>query len=79
MQYDLIIKNGIVILESGETHTDIAIKNGKIAAVGPDLGQADQTIDAQGLIVSPGMVDVHEVNDDQNNKDHDTNCKISAN
>ena len=59
MQYDLIIKNGIVILESGEIHTDIAIKNGKVAAIGPDLGQSDKTLDAQGLIVSPGMVDVH--------------------
>ena len=59
MQYDLIIKNGIVILESGETNTDIAIKNGKIAAIGPNLEQAEQIIDAQGLIVSPGMVDIH--------------------
>ena len=59
MQYDLIIKNGIVILESGEIHTDIAIKNGKIAAIGPALGQSDKTLEAQGLIVSPGLVDVH--------------------
>lgn len=59
MQYDRIIKNGIVILESGEVRTDVAIKNGKIAAIAPDLNGAHEVIDAQGLIVSPGMVDVH--------------------
>ena len=40
MQYDLIIKNGLVILESGEIFSDVAIKNGKIAAIGPNLVQA---------------------------------------
>lgn len=57
--YDLIIKNGLVILESGETHTDIAVKDGKISAMGASLGSAKQVIDASGLIVSPGMIDAH--------------------
>lgn len=59
MHYDKIIKNGIVILESGDVQTDIAIKNGKIAAIGPALDGASEIIDAKGFIVSPGMVDVH--------------------
>lgn len=59
MSYDLIIKNGLVILESGDVQTDIAVKNGKIAKIGPDLEGAKEIIDAKGLIVSPGMVDVH--------------------
>lgn len=59
MSYDVVIKNGLVILESGETTIDVAIKDGKIAALGYDLNDAKEIIDAQGLIVSPGMVDVH--------------------
>ncbi|WP_392559691.1 allantoinase AllB [Orbus mooreae] len=58
-KFDLIIKNGLVILDSGEVKTDIAVKNGKIAAIGYDLGNAQNVIDADGLVVSPGMVDVH--------------------
>lgn len=59
MNYDLLIKNGLVILESGEVQTDVAVKDGKIAAVGTELGDAKETIDATGLIVSPGMLDAH--------------------
>lgn len=59
MAFDLLIKNGLVILDSGEVETDIAVKDGKIAAIGSDLGEANETIDAKGLVVSPGMVDAH--------------------
>ncbi|MBR7926943.1 allantoinase AllB [Aerococcaceae bacterium zg-ZUI334] len=57
--FDLIIKNGLVILDSGEVKTDVAVKEGKIVAIGSDLGEAKETIDANGLVVSPGMVDAH--------------------
>ncbi|WP_072415271.1 allantoinase AllB [Collinsella phocaeensis] len=56
--YDLVIKGGTVILEDGETVTDIAVADGKIAAIGADLEGAE-TIDATGLVVSPGMIDGH--------------------
>ena len=59
MNFDLIIKNGLVILDNGEVLTDVAVKDGKIAAIGSDLGDAKEVIDAKGLIVSPGMVDAH--------------------
>ncbi len=59
MSYDLLIKNGLVILENEAIETDVAVKNGKIAAIGNDLSAASETIDATGLIVSPGMVDAH--------------------
>lgn len=59
MAFDLLIKNGLVILDSGEVETDIAVKDGKIAAIGSNLGEANETIDAKGLVVSPGMVDAH--------------------
>jgi allantoinase len=38
---------------------DIAIDDGRIAAIGPDLGEAREEIDAQGLTVLPGLIDVH--------------------
>jgi allantoinase len=59
MKYDLIIKNGEVVLESGAIKTDVAVKDGKIAAIGTDLGEATKVIDASGLIVTPGMIDAH--------------------
>lgn len=59
MNYDLLIKNGTVILEDQAIVTNIAVKDGKIAAIGADLSQARETIDARTLIVSPGMVDAH--------------------
>lgn len=59
MAYDLIIKNGRVILPTGDVETDLAVKDGKIAAIGSDLGEGKEVVDAKGLIVSPGMVDPH--------------------
>ena len=47
MSYDLLIKNGLVILDNGEIETDVAIKDGKIAAIGSDLGDAAEVIDAK--------------------------------
>lgn len=58
MSYDLVIKNGLVILEDGEVKTDVAVKDGVIAAIGSELEGA-KVIDATGLIVSPGMLDAH--------------------
>ncbi|MER1935501.1 MAG: allantoinase AllB [Priestia megaterium] len=59
MNYDLLIKNGTVILESEAIVTDVAVKDGKIAAIGSDLSDASEVVDARGLIVSPGMIDPH--------------------
>ena len=59
MSFDLIIKNGTVILENEARVVDIAVKDGKIAAIGQDLGDAKDVMDASGLVVSPGMVDAH--------------------
>jgi allantoinase len=58
MSYDLVIKNGLVILEGGEVQTDVAVNDGLIAAIGTDL-TGEKEIDATGLVVSPGMVDAH--------------------
>lgn len=59
--YDVLIKNGKVIDGTGNSwyYADVAIANGKIVAIGRLNGQATKTIDAKGLIVAPGFVDVH--------------------
>lgn len=59
MNYDLIIKNGTVVMDNGEKVTDIAVKDGKIAAIGTQLGEATKVIDAKGMIVTPGLIDAH--------------------
>ena len=58
---DLLIKNGTVLDGSGEEGfaADVAVKDGKIVAVGKDLGDAAQAIDAKGLVVTPGFIDSH--------------------
>lgn len=63
--YDLIIKNGTVIDGTGAEGfaADVAVKDGKIAAVGTDLGEAQQVLDATGLTVTPGFIDSHSHSD----------------
>ncbi|HEY4290298.1 MAG TPA: amidohydrolase/deacetylase family metallohydrolase [Puia sp.] len=62
-KYDLLIRNGHVIDPKNkiDTKMDVAIKDGKIAkvAVGLSPEQAVKVIDAEGLIVSPGLIDIH--------------------
>lgn len=60
--YDLILKGGHVIDPKNgvDAVRDVAIRDGKIAAVAANLpGAAAKTIDASGLYVTPGLVDIH--------------------
>jgi len=61
--YDLIVAGGRVIDPANglDAVADVAIKKGRIAAVVPKLDgfRAAKTIDAAGLIVTPGLVDTH--------------------
>ena len=61
MTYDLLIKNGTVVDGSGNPgyRADVGVSGGKIAAIGRINERAKQTIDAEGHIVSPGVVDGH--------------------
>jgi N-acyl-D-aspartate/D-glutamate deacylase len=69
--FDLVIRNGTVLDGSGAPRriADIAVQDGKIAAVGdqsdPRLGPGRREIDAAGLIVAPGFVDIHTHYDGQ--------------
>lgn len=66
-RYDLIIRNGIVHdgLGSPARRADVAVLDGKIAAIGDIAGSAPQELDAGGLLVTPGFVDVHTHYDGQ--------------
>ena len=58
--YDLLIRNATLVLASGETRADLAVADGRIAAIAPELpGDARETIDAAGLHVLPGAIDAH--------------------
>lgn len=56
--YDVILRGGTVVNQDGEGQRDIAISNGRIAAIG-GLGQASagETIDCKGLHILPGVMD----------------------
>jgi N-acyl-D-aspartate/D-glutamate deacylase len=59
--YDILIRNGTIVDGSGmpRFRGDVGIANGKIAAIGRLHENARETIDADGHIVSPGLIDAH--------------------
>ena len=59
--HDLVIDNALVIdgLGTPGRAGGVAVKDGRIAAIGQDLGAAQQRIDAGGLVLAPGIVDIH--------------------
>ena len=61
-QFDLVLKNGMIVDGTGAPRfrDDIGIKNGRIAKIGRILAhEAAEVIDADGLIVAPGFIDLH--------------------
>ena len=61
-QADILIRNGKILDGTGNSwyYSDIAIKDGRISQIGKQLSlDASKIIDARGLIVSPGFIDVH--------------------
>ena len=65
--HDLIVRGATLVDGTGsEARTaDIAIDDGVISAVGHLGGTAKKTIDADGLLVTPGWVDIHTHYDGQ--------------
>src|SRR5438445_13571097 len=62
-KYDLLLKGGHVIDAKNRISAvrDVAIANGKVAAVAANIAPADafKVVDASGLYVTPGLVDIH--------------------
>ena len=66
-QFDLVVRGGTVFDGSGDAPcaADVAVQDGRIAAVGQIAGSGREEIDAKGLMVTPGFVDVHTHYDGQ--------------
>ena len=58
---DLLILGGILVDGSGQesSHTNIGVQGDRITWIGGDGAQATDTLDATGLVVAPGFIDVH--------------------
>ncbi len=65
--YDLVIRGGELVDGSGTParQADVAVKHGRIAAVGEIAAAGREEIDAKGLVVAPGFVDIHTHYDGQ--------------
>jgi len=65
--HDLVIRNGTIVDGTGAPAFtgDVAIDNGRIAAVGMIAAKGKEEIDATGLLVTPGFVDIHTHYDGQ--------------
>ena len=61
MAYDLVIVGGTVIDGTGSpgVRADVGIRDGRVATIGKLDGGTGQAIDAGGLVVAPGFVDIH--------------------
>ena len=66
-EFDLVIRNGSVADGRGGplVEADVAVKDGKIAAIGRIAGTGAEEIDARGKLVTPGFVDIHTHYDGQ--------------
>jgi N-acyl-D-aspartate/D-glutamate deacylase len=59
--HDLVIRNALLLDGRGSApaHGALAIKDGRIAAIGRDVGAAHEMLDADGLALMPGIIDNH--------------------
>jgi len=66
--HDLVIRNGLVVDGTGgepQAGLSVAIDGSTITAIGADVGPGKREIDAEGLLVTPGFVDIHTHYDGQ--------------
>ncbi len=65
--HDLVIRGGIVIDGTGapRREADVAVDGESISGIGADLGRGRREIDARGMLVTPGFVDIHTHYDGQ--------------
>ena len=58
-EFDIAIRGGTLVTASDITQCDLAIKDGRIAMLAPEIKNAVKVIDATGLYVLPGAIDSH--------------------
>ncbi|HVW29141.1 MAG TPA: amidohydrolase family protein [Polyangiaceae bacterium] len=65
--YDLVIRGGVVVDGTGRErfHADVAVRDGRIAAIGDVSGRGKEELDARDKLVTPGFVDIHTHYDGQ--------------
>jgi N-acyl-D-aspartate/D-glutamate deacylase len=76
--YDLVIRNGKVVDGTGNPwfFGDVAVRGDRIVAVGRLAGTGKREIDARGLVVAPGFIDMHSHSDYVLPEDGDAQSKI---
>jgi N-acyl-D-aspartate/D-glutamate deacylase len=76
--FDLVIRGGRVVDGTGNPsfQADVAIREGRIAALGRVEGRAARTIEAAGLVVAPGFIDIHNHSDDSILADPDAQSMV---
>jgi dihydropyrimidinase len=57
--FDTVIRGGMLVGPSGSGSADVGIRGGRIAAVGAELAPGARNLDATGMFVLPGLIDVH--------------------
>jgi len=66
MSFDIVIKNGRILdgTENPWSKLDVGVREGKIAKLSPvPLKEAERVIDAKGLLVCPGLINIHSHSD----------------
>ena len=82
MKSSLTIRNAEVVLLGGIEKTDVSVKNGVINAIGSEIPNVGEVIDAEGLLLIPGVIDpqVHFREPGANHKEdlHSGSCAAAA-
>src|SRR3972149_5671444 len=60
-KFDLVVRHGTLVIPGiGRVRADVGIAGGRVAGLGEDLsGPTEETLDARGKVVLPGVVDPH--------------------
>ena len=61
MAYDFVLRGGTIIDGTGAPayQADVAIVDDRVVEIGECVGEAKQTYDATGRLITPGFVDIH--------------------